>query len=69
MFASKVCREFSKKTKAQRLWVCVTVRPDRSAAPWRGRIVSTTDSGHYGVWGGASNEAALDGRLRVCKVL
>ena len=22
MFASKVCREFSKKTKAQRLWVC-----------------------------------------------
>ena len=42
----------------------VTVRPDRSAAPWRGRIVSTTDSGHYGVWGGASNEAALDGRLQ-----
>ncbi len=24
--------------------------------------MSTTDSGHYGVLGGASNEAALDGR-------
>ena len=37
----------------------VTVRPDCSASDWVGRLVSAMDSGHYGVAGGASNEAAL----------
>jgi hypothetical protein len=39
----------------------VTVRRDCSAALIEGEIVSAMDSGHYGVVGGASNEAALVG--------
>ena len=39
----------------------VTVRPDCPAALIEGEIVSVSDSGHYGVAGGASDKAALDG--------
>ena len=39
----------------------VSVRPDCPAALIVGEIVSALNGGHYGVAGGASNEAALVG--------
>ena len=46
---------------ANKFNVMVSVRPDCPAGDRVVRIVSAMDSGHYGVAGGASNEAALVG--------
>ena len=40
--------------------IMVSVRSDCTAADRVGRIVSTLDSGHYGVLGGSADETALD---------